>query len=63
MLIYVIFTKSFSLIVIAVTVTVLELSAIYASYIFPTGFISFPFTVTENNPCISSVPSLSIVNV
>jgi len=58
-----IFTKSLSLIVIAVTVAVCAISPIFALYIFPTGCISCPFTVTDNNPCISSVPSLSNISV
>ena len=58
-----IFTKSLSLIVIAVTATVSAFSLMYALYIFPIGSISCPFTVSENIPCINSVPCLSNVNV
>ena len=48
---------------IAVTVAVLTFSLMYALYIFPIGSISCPFTVSENKPCIDSVPCLSNVSV
>lgn len=56
-------TKSSLSIVVAVTSTNFVFWLMYALYIFPTGLINVPFTVTANNPNLFSVPSLSIIKV